>query len=70
MLTVFKGCISEKKCQKNESKFRYFPISFVQIAHNGASFIKKQGTLEKKVKGEFDTFTTITVGFIYLEKYA
>ena len=61
LISVFKGCISEKKCQRNKSKFRYNRINFVQIAHNGASFIKKQGTLEKKVKGEFDTFVTITV---------
>ena len=47
---VVKGLIFQEKCvcQMSRKKIRYFGISFTQVAHEGAFFVKKGRALNKK----------------------
>ena len=38
----------------------YLGINFVKVAHEGTSFVKKKGTLEKKVRVRFNVNATVT----------
>lgn len=55
------GISKEKSvCQNSQSKFRYLRINFVQIAHEGTSFVKIKGENGEEMSVGFQVDTSNT----------
>ena len=54
----------------SRKKIRYFGISFTQVAHEGAFFVKKGRALNKKNEQRiWDSFHNCRAGLAYLKNY-